>query len=416
MKYELEPNIKKQLQELKEAITEIEKIEYDCYIEKLKNAIEEINVKEEKLNKLIEERNNLQEYKNKLRHIEKKSKAYNIEEYKNLLKTKYKNMNSLKIRKKINYLAKVLADMDKKESNTLWNFIISILILRKKPEFLKQNGILMHLMMEEYYIKSLIQESEKSLEDFDDLKNRINKLYIEDYIPTSKVILKQSIKKCIDVNTLDKLLDKIEVLETVETTEENQTPILSGIKDKLINFYPIVLTTVDSVISNYWTYFKNGYKVDYIIIDESSQCDILSALPLLYLAKNIIIVGDEKQLSAITNINENNLTTEVKSGYNYCKENFLSSIIKVINPPSKTLLEHYRCDYNIINYCNKFFYDNQLKIYKDAKKSSMILVDQNKGKYVEKDENGGYHNFREIKCIEDFIKNDINRKIYNYSF
>lgn len=183
MKYELEPNIKKQLQELKEAITEIEKIEYDCYIEKLKNAIKEINLKEEKLNKLIEERNNLQEYKNKLRHIEKKSKAYNIEEYKSLLKTKYKNMSSLKIRKKINYLAKVLVDMDKKESNTLWNFIISILVLRKKPEFLKQNGILMHLMMEEYYIKSLIEESEKSLENFDDLYKQI-----PTYIPTIKGI------------------------------------------------------------------------------------------------------------------------------------------------------------------------------------------------------------------------------------
>ena len=40
----------------------------------------------------------------------------------------------------------------------------------------------------------------------------------------------------------------------------------------------------------------------------------------------------------------------------------------------------------------------------------MVLVDQNKGKYVEKDPNGGYHNYREIKCIDELIKNDISGK------
>ena len=53
MKNELEPNIEKQLIELKQEILKIEDIEYDKYIEKLKQIIEEINQKEEKLNKLI---------------------------------------------------------------------------------------------------------------------------------------------------------------------------------------------------------------------------------------------------------------------------------------------------------------------------------------------------------------------------
>ena len=86
MKNELEPNIEKQLIELKQEILKIEDIEYDKYIEKLKQIIEEINQKEEKLNKLIENRNTLQEYKNQLRHIEKRSDAYNTNEYTNILK------------------------------------------------------------------------------------------------------------------------------------------------------------------------------------------------------------------------------------------------------------------------------------------------------------------------------------------
>ena len=89
MKKELEPNIEKQLIKWKKEILEIEQLEYDDYIEKLKQVIEEINQKEEKLNKLIEKRNELQEYKNQLRHIEKKSDTYNTNEYKNILKARY---------------------------------------------------------------------------------------------------------------------------------------------------------------------------------------------------------------------------------------------------------------------------------------------------------------------------------------
>ena len=154
MKNELEPNIEKQLIELKQEILKIEDIEYDKYIEKLKQIIEEINQKEEKLNKLIENRNTLQEYKNQLRHIEKRSDAYNTNEYTNILKARYKYMSSSKLKNKLNKLARILLELDEKEENTLWNFIISIVILRKKPEFLKENGVLMHLMLEEYYIKN----------------------------------------------------------------------------------------------------------------------------------------------------------------------------------------------------------------------------------------------------------------------
>ena len=183
MKNELEPNIEKQLIELKQEILKIEDIEYDKYIEKLKQIIEEINQKEEKLNKLIENRNTLQEYKNQLRHIEKRSDAYNTNEYTNILKARYKYMSSSKLKNKLNKLARILLELDEKEENTLWNFIISIVILRKKPEFLKENGVLMHLMLEEYYIKSLIAENEKELksEDFEGLKKKIHKLYTEEY-------------------------------------------------------------------------------------------------------------------------------------------------------------------------------------------------------------------------------------------
>ena len=72
------------------------------------------------------------------------------------------------------------------------------------------------------------------------------------------------------------------------------------------------------------------------------------------------------------------------------------------------LLEHYRCDYNIINYCNKYFYENKLKIYNDSKKSAMSIIDADKGKYVEIE--NGYKNEREIKKIDGQINFNINDK------
>ena len=53
---------------------------------------------------------------------------------------------------------------------------------------------------------------------------------------------------------------------------------------------------------------KNAYPldkelVDVVIIDEASQCDIASALPLVQRAKQIVIIGDPLQLRHLSSIN-----------------------------------------------------------------------------------------------------------------
>ncbi len=47
----------------------------------------------------------------------------------------------------------------------------------------------------------------------------------------------------------------------------------------------------------------NNALFDYIIIDESSQVDILTGVLALSIAKNAVIVGDKKQLSCIIDAN-----------------------------------------------------------------------------------------------------------------
>lgn len=411
MSEKLEPTIEKKLHELAEEITNNDDIQCSNVVQDLIEIVNQLNDKENKLDYLINKRNELQELKNHLRHLNKKSEAFNLKEYENKITKRYKKMTSERLRATIDYLAKTLIILDENDKLGVFDKIFSYFLLRMDEKTIKSDGTAIHLLLEKYYLTGLIKEIEQELieENFDSLKQEIHDLYLKKYIPISRNLFNEKIKDLVKKELLEDCINKVLLEKDTVITESNRTPKVDACKKSLIEAFPIVLTTVDSVVSNYKSYFKeDGSKVDYIIIDESSQCDILSALPVLYLAKNLIVVGDEKQLSAITDIRRELLHTEVDNEYDYVSQNFLSSINKTITPVSKMLLEHYRCDYSIINYCNKFFYGNQLKIYNDSKEGAMSIIDCDKGKYVEI--KGGYKNEREIKTINEYIDNDITDK------
>lgn len=371
----------------------------------------ELNEKESKLDKLIYKRNELQELKNQLKHVNKKSEAFDLDQYEIKIKKKYKKMTPTRLKNTISYLAKTLIILDEKDKLGIFNKIASYILLKMNESILKEDGIAIHMLLEKYYLTNLIDEIELELkkENFEKLKNEIHEIYEKKYIPASRNVFAQKIKNMVNKNRLNQCIDKVKQVKYLGNNETSQMPMVDACKNDLIKVYPIVLTTADSLVSNYKSYFQDEkLKVDYIIIDEASQCDILSGLPVLFLAKNVIVVGDEKQLSAITSIEKDALDIKVDENHDYGAQNFLESVINTINPVSTMLLEHYRCDYAIINYCNKFFYENKLKIYNDAKPGAMSIIDCDKGKYVESI--GGYKNEREIKTISEYIGNNISEK------
>lgn len=111
---------------------------------------------------------------------------------------------------------------------------------------------------------------------------------------------------------------------------------------------------------------------DMVIIDEASQCDIASALPLLYRTKQLVVIGDPMQLKHISKIS---LTEEQKikdfigllefpyvkykeqSLWDYSKDYLVKMTggTEVVN-----LKSHYRCHPHIIGYSNLAFYQNRL--------------------------------------------------------
>ena len=112
---------------------------------------------------------------------------------------------------------------------------------------------------------------------------------------------------------------------------------------------------------------------DLVIIDESSQCDILSALPLLFRAKRMAIIGDPKQLQHICLLNDK---TEIEIAqrnnveyllpeWSYKNKSIydLTTYMLLEKGRSPILLnEHYRCHPDIIGFSNKAVYENKLAI------------------------------------------------------
>lgn len=137
--------------------------------------------------------------------------------------------------------------------------------------------------------------------------------------------------------------------------------------------YPVILSSTYSIKI---TLNLDDYLFDYIIIDEASQVDLLTGILALSVAKNAVIVGDSKQLPHIINDDtDNSFKTKIQEltelfaipvEYDFIKNSLLDTSCYVVGNTGRTLLkEHYRCHPQIINFCNKMFYNNELIICSD---------------------------------------------------
>lgn len=104
---------------------------------------------------------------------------------------------------------------------------------------------------------------------------------------------------------------------------------------------------------------------DLLVIDEASQCDITSVLPLIYRAKRVVVIGDSLQLPHITSIknHEQQFVLEKlnipKNKHNYIDDSIFEkakTISNLSSLDSAFLDEHYRCHPDIIGFNNEYFY------------------------------------------------------------
>jgi very-short-patch-repair endonuclease len=113
-------------------------------------------------------------------------------------------------------------------------------------------------------------------------------------------------------------------------------------------------------------------KFDVVIFDEASQIMPEDAVPCLLRAKQAIVVGDTQQLpptSFFMSRDDEDVEEEIED-----LESFLSECSTKFR--TKPLLWHYRSkNENLIAFSNKFFYDNRLITFPNAKDSEGVGLD-----------------------------------------
>lgn len=299
-----------------------------------------------------------------------KKEIANLTQKKSELELEYKYLKELIKSQKVELLK--LKKYNKNKLKLLWNEIISIdeinLLDKIKYIFLYRIGsfkfyrndlnIILKTLQNQIYINDL-EELDKQISEKEEFVNS-NKFKEEEFINSSmdyfKKYLSLKYKNKRKIYTLDEIWKN---------------------GNEFLNDYPVILSTTYSSRNT----FNNDFKFDYIIMDESSQIDVVTGTLALSSAKYAVVIGDEKQLPNVIPNNIANETNKIFKEYNldkcysYSLNSFLSSIKNAIpNVQSKMLVEHYRCHPKIINFCNKKFYNNQLVIMTEDNGEEVIKV------------------------------------------
>lgn len=110
---------------------------------------------------------------------------------------------------------------------------------------------------------------------------------------------------------------------------------------------------------------------DLVVIDEASQCDIASAIPLLYRAKRAVIIGDPKQLRHITRLapaQDQILLTrhgllEPRLSWSHRANSLYDLAAGLVGPDQVIMLrDHFRSHPAIIGFSNALFYNGRLRM------------------------------------------------------
>ncbi len=238
-----------------------------------------------------------------------------------------------------------------------------------------------------YYIKSIDNIKQQLHTNMQTLESLQSNNVLENLKLYSLKILNETLCKRYSKNETRTIFDKTLYLNPKEFCEE----------------YPIIFSTTHSIKNC----FKNDFLFDYLIIDEASQVDLTTGVLALSCAKNVVIVGDTKQLPNVVDskyadsINKLSLQYKITQNYDFLQHSLLSSVVATLPNLQKVLLkEHYRCHPKIINFCNKKFYNNELVVMtKDNNEKDILKV----YKSTEGNHARGKYNQREISIIANEI-------------
>jgi very-short-patch-repair endonuclease len=216
--------------------------------------------------------------------------------------------------------------------------------------------------------------------------------------------------------------DYVALLRTIANTQESGGQISREIWSRYYRLAAQVANVmpgwaVTSLSAKGRVPFESGL-FDLVVIDEASQCDIASVLPLLFRAKRAVIIGDPQQLRHISRLTAANdqafmvrhgVLDDPGAGWSYRAVSLFELAQSRVPAESViTLRDHHRSHEAIIRFSNQTFYGGGLRVATDYSllqrhgQPALRWIDV-KGKVI-RPADGGAVNDREAAAVVDELR------------
>lgn len=208
------------------------------------------------------------------------------------------------------------------------------------------------------------------LEQMEDLFQQQDKLVRERLVENLRAIVDTATgsKRGSGTNNITSIMALIDDLKQFNSISESGS-VFEELRKKLFETFPIWLVRKQAVP---FLLPCAEQSFDLVVVDEATQCRVDDSLSLMFRAKKILVVGDDKQTvlqkdSVIDDylfkdheLDEHLRSTQArgfKGGGSH-----IFALVKAIKEASVLLDEHYRCPADIIEFSNRYVYDNELNV------------------------------------------------------
>ncbi|MCT4581278.1 MAG: AAA domain-containing protein [Flavobacteriales bacterium] len=223
-----------------------------------------------------------------------------------------------------------------------------------------------------------------------------------------------------DTQTREVFKKMVKVIES-DSGLEKESLFYSLDFKKVLKAFPIWLVNLKEL--NQYLPLQDGI-FDLVVMDEATQCDIASSIPLLFRGKRAVIVGDPKQLRHVSFLAyDTQQELAIKYGVekfnskllDYRNASILDVVMETITAQNQVhyLDEHYRSMPDIVEFSNEEFYNNSLNIM--TFKSKNDLEENIEIQYCSGERKNNGVNQGEIDAIFNKIKHNLSLKEERYS-
>jgi len=208
------------------------------------------------------------------------------------------------------------------------------------------------------------------LEEIEDLYNQHDEIVKQRLVENLREIVQSASasKSGSGTNNITRIMALADSLKQFDTISESGS-VFEELKQILFDTFPIWVVR-KQMVPFLLPCVERSF--DLVVIDEATQCRVDDSLSLMFRAKKILVVGDDKQTVLQKNsviddylfkdheLDEHLRSTQAR-GFKGGGSNIFA-LVKSIKQASVMLDEHYRCPAEIIEFPNKYVYDNELKI------------------------------------------------------